>query len=164
MGQPRVADPKLAASKAKTDKEATESFIRAADQINLAEMELGKVAEEKAKSDVVKSFGKKTKLDHTLMNQELRKITSQQKIVLGDTLDSNHKDLLKELSKLNGAAFDKEYTKDMVAGHKAAIKLFENEIETGRNADLKTWAEKCLPTLREHLRLAQAAVEDVKKK
>ncbi len=41
---------------------------------------------------------------------------------------------------------------------------FESEIKTGRDADVKAWAEKCLPILREHLKLAQAAVEDVKKK
>ena len=71
---------------------------------------------------------------------------------------------MEELSKLKGAAFDQAYTKDMVAGHEAAIKQFEIEIKTGRDADVKAWAEKCLPTLREHLKLAQAAVEDVKKK
>ena len=49
----------------------------------------------------------------------------------------------------------------MVAGHEKAIQLFENEAKNGRDADVKAWAEKCLPTLREHLKLAQAAVKDV---
>ena len=65
-----------------------------------------------------------------------------------------------ELSKLKGAEFDQAYTKDMVAGHESAIKQFEIEIKNGRDADVKAWAEKCLPTLREHLKLAREAVKD----
>ena len=164
VGQPRVADTKQAASKEKTDKDANEAFIRAADQINLAEMKLGKVAEGHAASSIVKKFGERTVRDHSLMNKELRKITTKKGIALGEKLDPKHQELMEELSKLKGAAFDQAYTKDMVAGHEAAIKQFEIEIKTGRDADVKAWAEKCLPTLREHLKLAQAAVEDVKKK
>ena len=122
VGHPQVADTKQPASNEKTDKIANEAFIRAADQINLAEMKLGKVAEEHAASDVVKKFGERTVLDHSLMNKELRKITTKQGIALGEKLDAKHQELLEELSKLKGAAFDQAYTKDMVAGHEAAIK------------------------------------------
>jgi putative membrane protein len=162
----KVDVAKLPASKDKNDKDAkaSETFIRAADQINLAEMKLGKVAEEHAKSDVVKKFGVKTVLDHSLMNKELRKITTKQGIALTEKLDPKHQELLDDLSKLKEVAFDKAYTKDMVAGHEKAIELFEIEAKNGRDADVKAWAEKCLPILREHLKLAQAAVEDVKGK
>ena len=151
-------------SKDKTDKEAriaNETFIRAADQINLAEMKLGKVAEERGASDAVKKFGERVVRDHSLMNKELRKITTKQGIVLTEKLDPKHQELLDDLSKLKGAEFDQAYTKDMVSGHENAIKQFEIEAKNGRDADVKAWAEKCLPTLREHLKLAQAAVKDV---
>ncbi len=157
---------KLPDGKDKTDKTAgaNETFIRAADQINLAEMKLGKVAEDNAKSEVVKKFGVKSMQDHSLMNKELRKYTTKQGIAIMDKLDTKHQELLDELTKLKGTDFDKAYTKDMVAGHEQAIKLFEVEAKNGADADMKAWAEKCLPTLREHLKLAQAAVEDVKGK
>ncbi len=69
-----------------------------------------------------------------------------------------------ELSKLKGSAFDQAYAKDMVSGHQKAIEQFEMEAKNGQDADVKAWAEKSLPTLREHLELAQAAVKDVKGK
>jgi len=158
---------KLPDNKDKTNKEAKiadETFVRAADQINMADMKLGKVAEENAKSDVVKEFGAQAVSDHSRMNKELRTITTKQGIALMDKLDPKHQELLDDLTKLKEVAFDKAYTKDMVAGHEKAIELFENEAKTGRDADVKAWAEKCLPTLREHLKLAQAAVKDVKGK
>jgi putative membrane protein len=163
----KAATAKQPDSKDKTEKEAKmadATFVRQADQINLAEMKIGKVAEENAKSDVVKKFGTQTVTDHSLMNKDLRKITTKQGIALTEKLDAKHQELLDDLSKLKEVAFDKAYTKDMVAGHEKAIELFENEAKTGRDADVKAWAEKCLPTLREHLKLAQAAVKDVKGK
>jgi putative membrane protein len=163
----KAATAKLPDSNGKVTKEtkvADEAFVRAADQINLAEMKIGKVAEEQAKSEVVKKFGEKSVHDHSLMNKELRKITTKQGIALTEKLDAKHQDLLDDLTKLKAVAFDKAYTKDMVAGHEKAIELFENEAKTGRDADVKAWAEKCLPTLREHLKLAQAVVKDVKGK
>ena len=163
----KAAIAKLPDSKDKTDKEAksaNEVFVRAADQINLADMKLGKVAEENAKSDVVKKFGAQAVTDHSHMNKELRKITTKQGIALTEKLDSKHQELLDDLTKLKEVAFDKAYTKDMVADHEKAIALFENEVKTGRDADVKAWAEKCLPTLREHLKSAHAAVNDVKGK
>ena len=163
----KAAIAKLPEGKDKADKEAksaNETFVRAADQINLADMKLGKVAEENAKSDVVKKFGVQAVTDHSLMNKELRKIATKQGIALTEKLDPKHQELLDDLTKLKEVAFDKAYTKDMVADHEKAIELFENEVKTGRDTDVKAWAEKCLPTLREHLKSAQAAVNDVKGK
>jgi putative membrane protein len=95
------------------------------------------------------------------MNKELRKITTKQGITITEKLDPKHQELLNDLTKLKEVAFDKAYAKDMVAGHEKAVELFENEAKHGGDADVKAWAEKCLPTLREHLTLAQAAVKDV---
>jgi putative membrane protein len=159
----KAAVAKQTDSKDKADKETKndEAFVRAADQINLAEMRLGKVAEENAKSEVVKKFGTQSVGDDALMNKELHKITTKHGIALTEKLDAKHQELLDDLTKLKEVAFDKAYTKDMVSGHEKAIELFENEAKNGRDADVKAWADKCLPTLREHLKLAQAAVKDV---
>lgn len=151
----------------KTDKEAkiaNETFIRDADQIDLAEIKIGKIAEEHASSEAVKKFGERMVRDHTSMNKELRDITSKKKMDLTEALDQKHQELASELSKLTGAKFDMAYTKDMVAGHEKAIEQFENEAKNGQDSDVKAWAKKWLPTLQEHLKLAQEAVKDVKGK
>lgn len=89
------------------------------------------------------------------MNEDLRAVANKKGITLEESLDPAHRELLGQLSKLKGAEFDQLYTKDMVAGHEKAIAQFENEGKTGKDPDVKAWAEKWLPTLREHLALAQ---------
>lgn len=54
-----------------------------------------------------------------------------------------------------GARFDTAYASVAVRDHEASGALFEGESRGGSDAGLKAWAARTLPTLREHLRLAQ---------
>jgi putative membrane protein len=76
-------------------------------------------------------------------------------------LDRKDQALLDQVSKLKGIEFDRAYTKDMVSCHEKAIEQFEIEAKNGMDTEVKAWAEKWLPTLREHLKLAQLAIKDV---
>src|SRR6185437_1837064 len=80
---------------------------------------------------------------------------SSHNVTLPDDLDAKHKSVMDRLSKLNGAAFDKAYMKNMVSDHKEDVAKFKKESTSGKNADLKAWAGKTLPTLQDHLKMAE---------
>jgi putative membrane protein len=63
---------------------------------------------------------------------------------------------------LSGAVFDRTYVTDLVAAHRKSIALFENEVKIGTNGQIKAWAQATLPTLREHLKEAEAVQAKVK--
>jgi predicted outer membrane protein len=65
------------------------------------------------------------------------------------------------LASLSGADFDRAYVAKMVKGHKKAIHEFETASATLTDTDLKKYADKTLPTLREHLRMAQQLQSEV---
>jgi putative membrane protein len=160
----QTAGMKQLDSKDKGDKEAkiaNERFLRAADQDSLTDIRLGTVAQKHAASDAVKKYGERAVRDHSSMNKELRVITSKNGIKLAEGLDQKHQELIKGLSELKGSEFDRAYTKDMVSGHEKAIEQFEIEVKNGRDSDVQAWAQKWLPTLREHLKLARETVKDV---
>jgi putative membrane protein len=69
-------------------------------------------------------------------------------------------ELYDRLSKLRGAEFDRAYIDAMVKDHKEDVAHFEAMSRDGSDPDLKAWASKTLPTLKEHLKLA----EDIQKK
>jgi putative membrane protein len=79
----------------------------------------------------------KTEMDHSKMTK------------------SEGQKVMDKLSKLSGADFDREYMKHMVEDHVKDVALFEKEAKNGKDADLKAWAEKTLPTLKEHLQMAR---------
>jgi putative membrane protein len=61
-----------------------------------------------------------------------------------------------KLAKLSGAAFDRAYMQAMVADHKKDVNEFRVESKSGKDPEIKAWAAKTLPTLEEHLALAQS--------
>jgi predicted outer membrane protein len=56
---------------------------------------------------------------------------------------------------LSGAQFDRAFVSHMITGHQQAIRKFEMASENLQDPALKKYAEKTLPVLREHLRMAQ---------
>jgi putative membrane protein len=54
-----------------------------------------------------------------------------------------------------GAAFDRGFIEAQVKAHQEAIALFEKQSNSGNDGDLKAFAQKQLPALRNHLKQAQ---------
>jgi putative membrane protein len=134
---------------------ADKAFVREAAVGGMAEVDFGTLAKDKASSDDVKSFGDRMVTDHGKANDELKQWADQNHVTLPTELDAKHKATHDRLAKLSGAAFDKAYMRDMVADHKTDVAKFRTESKTAHNADLKAWAGKTLPTLEDHLKLAQ---------
>jgi putative membrane protein len=130
-------------------------FVRAAAEGGLAEVELGKLATEKASSEDVKKFGQRMVDDHSKANDELKKVASNQGIELPEHLSAKDKSLKERLSKLDGASFDKAYMASMVKDHKADVADFEKESDSGKDTAIKQFATSTLPTLKDHLTEAE---------
>jgi len=129
---------------------ADEKFMKDAAAGGMAEVQMGQLAEQHAASDGVKQFGKRMAADHAKANDELKQLASQKGVQLPSALDRGHQRLYDRLSKLNGADFDREYMKEMVKDHDKDVKAFQKQADSGKDADLKAWASKTLPTLKEH--------------
>ncbi len=132
-----------------------QQFISKAAEGDLAEVELGKLAAEKASSDGVKQLGQRLAQDHGRANEELTQLAQQKGLTLPTTLDRKHTALRDRLAKLSGAEFDRAYLAEMNRDHRGDIAEFEREAQKGHDQDVKSWASKMLPTLREHRELVQ---------
>lgn len=134
---------------------ADHSFAMKAAEGGMAEVELGNLAKDKASNDAVKSFGQKMVDDHTKANNELKDIAAKQNITLPTSLSAKDQAEKDRLSKLSGGTFDRAYMRYMVTDHRKDVAEFKHEANNGKNADLKAWAAKTVPTLEEHLKLAE---------
>jgi putative membrane protein len=159
-GTGQAADSKnISAGKLSSDET---TFVKDAAQGGLMEVQLGKLAQEKAGDEKVKQFGKRMEQDHSKANDELKKIASDKGVQLSTDLDKKHKTKIDKLTKLSGTDFDKQYMNDMVSDHKEDIKKFQRVADKGKDADLKQFASQTLPTLKEHLQLAESTAQQVK--
>jgi len=133
---------------------ADSKFAMEAAQGGMAEVELGRLATQKAASDDVKKFGQRMVDDHTKANDQLKSIASQKNITLPTDVGAKNKTEMDRLSKLDGAAFDKAYMSHMSKDHHKDVAEFQKEANNGKDSDLKNFAAQTLPTLQEHMRMA----------
>jgi putative membrane protein len=141
--------------------QADREFVNKAAIGNVAEVELGRVAVQRAARPSVKSFGERMVTDHGRAGAELTTLARSKGMDVSNTLDVSHKAMRDRLSGLSGADFDRAYMSEMVRDHTEDVAAFERAAQTAADADVKAYAERSLPMLREHLALARQVNSEV---
>jgi putative membrane protein len=136
-------------------------FAQRAAEANLAEVKLGNLAEQQGTTQNIKDFGKRMVTDHSQAQENLKTAAASSKIELPATLDTKDQAVYDRLAKLSGEAFDRAYARDMVRDHRGDVIEFRHEANDGKDAAIKTFASKTLPTLETHLKLAHEMYHNV---
>jgi len=140
-----------------------QKFVKVATDANLAEINHGNLASQQAADPEVRAFGQRMVTDHSMANQQLLMLADRKKIRVPQEMGEEHKKMQEKLTKLQGAKFDREYITHMVHGHKEAVSLFETESKEGKDADLKAFAAKTLPIIKDHLKMAEKIADRINK-
>lgn len=154
-----------AARAAKADEglpRAERRFVEKAAMGGMAEVQLGQLAQQKAQDEQVKQFAQRMVADHGKANDELKQIAGAKGVQIPAELDRDHRKDMDKLQKHSGADFDREYMKHMVDDQKKDVSEFRKQAKSGKDPELKAYAAKTLPTLEEHLKMAQSTYDGVK--
>ncbi len=130
-------------------------FANMAAQANRGEIEMATLAQQKASSDAVKQFAKTIVDDHTNAGQQLKSWASQSDFTLPAGLTPEDSSTKSSLSSVSGSQFDQKYIQSQLQDHKKAIALFEKESSEGQDPQLKEFAQRTLPVLQDHVRIAE---------
>lgn len=145
---PATAQKKKGASNAPmTDQQ----FVDFAAQTDMMEANLGQLAGTAGDAQGVKDYGQMLATDHTADYKQLSDVAKQANLNVPSAIDEEHNKLLSPMYKLKGAAFDKKYAADMVAGHTKAIEIYKKEASDAQNSALKSYAQEAVPVLQKHL-------------
>jgi putative membrane protein len=140
---------------------ATASPVAKAVEMNMAEVEAGKMASMKAENARVKEFAEMMVKEHTAALNQLRTLPGAPSDMKPN---AKHQQTADRLSKLSGAAFDREYMRMMVSDHQEALKFFEQHggqahattpPNTAGTTDFASMAQELAPVVRQHLQSAQ---------
>jgi len=137
-------------SKSSTVSEKDKKFMRKAAKGGMMEVAMGRMAEQNAQSDDVKSFGKRMVTDHGKANDELKSIAAQKNVHL-PSKEPNEK-----------WSSDKEYIDMMVKDHEKDLAEFKEEANSGSDADVKKFADDTAKMIQEHLDLAKETQSKLK--
>lgn len=136
------------------DKEEDSDYLVFAAETDLKEIELGKLAQKSANSDV-KAFGKMMQDMHQKSYDALKATAQAKNISIPMSATEDVNDKFSDLNEKTGADFDKEYADAMVDAHEKAIKKMEKASEKATDPEIRTWAANMLPDLRSHLQQAK---------
>jgi putative membrane protein len=137
---------------------ATPDFVRQAAMSDLYEIEAGKIAADRGKSDAVKQFAQHMVEAHTHTTAELAGVVQAENIKGGvpETLDEKHQLMIDDLMAAHESNFDKTYVRQQIKAHEAAVELFSDYAAGGDDAVVKAFAAKTLPDIKQHLEQAKA--------
>jgi putative membrane protein len=133
-----------------------DDFVEDASAKGVAEVEAGKLAQEKGTAADVKSFAEMMIKDHSAANDKLKTLATSKNLEVSDDAQLMDKAKAMILELRSAKSFDQAYANNQVKAHEATIKLFEEEAANGKDADLKAFATETLPKLKAHLSQAQA--------
>jgi putative membrane protein len=135
------------------------AFVKKVSGACLGELKGAEMALQKASDAKVKSFAQRIIDDHAKASKDLEELASRKGWTVSKTVDEKCQRELDKLASVTAQSFDRQYMEGQIKGHEEAIKLFDREAKSGQDADLKEWASKTLPTLKEHLQMAKDASE-----
>jgi len=181
LGQAKNSEPATVGTSGAVDiaNQDAKDFIHYVAMVNLAEMDLGKLAADRGTAAEVKKFAQMMIDDHTASGEKLTKLASDLKIEPPRQLDDKHLDERDKLARQRGADFDREYATAMVDGHKALLDQLEPRIDKktlGTPAILpdqsnnpttmriNQFAAGIYPTVQAHLGAAKALESSLKKR
>jgi len=137
-------------------------FLMNVASCDMCEIELGKLASEKARNEDVKKFAKKLTEDHQKCLEDLKTVAKSAGVTLPEKMKDEQRKICDKFKDYKGENFDRDYIKQMVEGHEKAVKSFTRATKEAKAQEVKDFATKGLPVLQAHLEEAKKLQEQLK--
>lgn len=131
-----------------------QDFVEEASAKGVAEIEVARLALEKAVTEEVKGFAQTMLDDHQRANQELAALATRKGLEVSDDAELINQAKALVLKLRGEESFDKAYINNQVQAHKQTIALFRQASESS-DKDIAAFASETLPKLEHHLQMAE---------
>jgi len=130
-------------------------FLVKAAEIDLAEINLGRLALQRSGRPDIRQFANQLVQDHSQNLQQLNQMANAHQWATGERMDQEHQQLFMKLAAMQGEQFDKEFVQKMIEGHKKAAELFEHASQNAQHDEIKQFAAQTLKAIKQHEQIAQ---------
>ena len=131
------------------------TFVRKAMEGDMAEVQLGQLAEQKASSQDVKQFAQRMVHDHSQLDDQMKPVAEQLGVNPPSQLSRKDQEEKARLENLSGTQFDNAYIKCMLKDHKKDAREFKEEAQNAKNPEVKQAAQQGSQVIDEHLQLIE---------
>ncbi len=141
---------------------ADRQFLVTAATTDMTQAHEAQMAESQANRDDVKSLAKSLAQDHTDSYEQLTMLAAKTGVDIPKGINTAKIPAVAQLTHAKGAAFDRDFTHDAIAVHRARLAMYKREAEHGQDPDVKAYAAKMIPVAEKHLQQAEACAKPVK--
>ena len=139
---------------AQDDPEA--KFLEEAVRGNVAEVKMGELAQQRGQSEAVREFGQMLVEDHSNALKETAELAKDLEVIPPAQPSAEQTQKHDALARLSGEEFDRQFAAEMVKAHEETIAKYEKHVESNvGDSKVREHAQELLPTIREHLAMAQ---------
>jgi putative membrane protein len=135
--------------------QSPDDFIKDAVKGNIAEVKLGKLAQQRGSTEAVRSFGKMLADDHSKAASDAVSVAKEMNVNAPQQPSAEGDKFYEKAMQMNGKAFDAAFASYMVDDHQKDIKEYTEQAQDKKNTAVAAYAEKSLPVLKKHLETAQ---------
>jgi putative membrane protein len=136
--------------------ETDRTFVTVTAAAGIGAVEAARIVAERARDPEVRAFAQQLVREQTRANDELRQLAAGKELRLPTAPTDDQRASIVRLRERWGGALDLAFIEQFgVVDHRKHAALFEGELATGADEDLKAYAARQLPRLRERLGTAQ---------
>jgi putative membrane protein len=149
MGRPEAGST----TQGKTATKPEQRFLTEAIQDDLAEVEMGKLAQQKGGTDAVKQLGATLVKDHGEHADKIKQLGESMGVTLPSQPTATQTSAHEYMSHLSGQRFDQQFALRVINDHRTDISRYQTEAT--RSGPIADMARETLPMLEKHLQMAQ---------
>jgi putative membrane protein len=117
-------------------------FVKDVSNLNAAEIDVSRLAADRASSPDVKKFAQMMIDEHTAAGDKLSGVAVQNSIEAPAAVDDAHRDLREKLSGKQGMDFDRDYIDAMIDDHQKLVDKLESRIDRDTVSKYKATADQ----------------------
>ncbi len=131
-------------------------FLQRAALSGMMEVSLSKLVDDHTNNEALEQYAERMIKDHDQANEQIVKLAESKDVDVPNALDERHKQMYDRFADMEeGTAFERAYLQNQLRAHQRTVNLFAAEAERGRDPEIQAFARKTLPTLRQHLQMAE---------
>jgi putative membrane protein len=126
---------------------AEQTYVQSAQTINLAELAMGQLAQQRGSSDEVKQMSRTMVERHSALSAQLAELARERGIATAQEPSTEDEQVYDRLAKLSGRSFDEAFTQAVTDAHRRELALHRGELERSGDVGLRGYAQSRVSAL-----------------
>jgi putative membrane protein len=140
---------------------ADAEFIRDAGADHTMQIELAKLARDRARNSAVRNYAERELEDHQRLQRQWINMATNNGFPLKSGMGKNHRAKVEQLRKANGNNVDRTYMELMVQQHHDEVSYWRKEGRQSKSSQVRRVVNQDLPTLEQHFNQAKQIARQV---